>query len=161
MNITAFTLAALYVGIGATLVMDLWAWLLRRLGVRTLDYALLGRWAGHGLRGRWRHQAIGQASPVRCERAWGWGLHYAVGILFAGLFLALVGAGWRVQPTLGVALAFGALTVLVPLCVMQPAMGLGVFARRTATPWRSCARSLMTHLLFGAGLYATAWVAAA
>ncbi|WP_434772031.1 DUF2938 family protein [Pseudomonas entomophila] len=161
MNIAAFTLATLQVGLGATLVMDLWTWLLRRLGVRTLDYALLGRWAGHGLRGRWRHQAIGSASPVAFERAWGWGLHYGVGIVFAGLFLAWVGAGWSRQPTLGVALAFGALTAMVPLCVMQPAMGLGLFARHTLTPWRGCARSVATHLVFGAGLYASAWVWAA
>jgi len=161
MNIAAFTLDSLQIGLGATVLMDLWTGLLRHAGVRTLDYALLGRWAGHVWRGQWRHRAIGQAAPVAFERAWGWGLHYAVGIVFAGLFLAWVGEGWTVQPTLGRALAFGALTVLVPLCVMQPAMGLGLFARHTATPWRGCARSLVTHLVFGVGLYASAWVWAA
>ena len=89
MNIT---LHILLIGIGATLLMDLWTLLLRRLGVTTLNYAMIGRWAGHLLEGQWRHQAIGQAPPVACELAWGWLLHYATGLLFAALLVALVTA---------------------------------------------------------------------
>ena len=40
------------IGVGATLVMDMWTLLLKRLGVTTLNYAMVGRWAGHLLRGR-------------------------------------------------------------------------------------------------------------
>jgi hypothetical protein len=38
---------ALIIGMGATAIMDLWLALLRRWGVPSLDYALVGRWIGH------------------------------------------------------------------------------------------------------------------
>ena len=55
------------VGIGATFVMDVWLALLRRLGVRTLDFALVGRWVAHLFRGRWQHEAIARTPAVRGE----------------------------------------------------------------------------------------------
>lgn len=148
------------IGVGATVVMDLWLALLKRLKVRSLDMALVGRWAGHGLRGRWAHEAIAKAEPVTGERAWGWALHYAIGIAFAAALVALCGRAWMQQPSLGPALAFGAVTVLVPLFVMQPAMGAGVASSKTPTPLRNCFKSLVTHCVFGAGLYLAAVVMA-
>jgi len=146
----------LLIGIGATLVMDLWTWLLKRLGVTTLNYAMLGRWVGHLLRGQVRHVAIARAEPVAHELAWGWALHYVIGVLFAGGLVLVAGEGWMQRPTPGPALAFGIVTVLAPLCVMQPAMGAGWFASRTPTPWRNRGRSLVTHAVFGSGLYLAA-----
>ncbi|MEE1920514.1 DUF2938 domain-containing protein [Pseudomonas sp. 148P] len=148
------------IGVGATLVMDLWTLLLKRLGVTTLNYAMLGRWAGHLLRGRVYHQGIAKSAPVAHELAWGWVLHYAIGLLFAAGLVLLAGERWLQAPTPGPALIFGIATVLAPLCVMQPAMGAGLFASRTPTPWRNRARSLLTHAVFGCGLYLSAWAAA-
>ena len=51
------------------------------------------------------------------------------------------------------ALAFGALTVAAPLLLMQPAFGMGLAASRTPKPWQVRSRALLTHLVFGAGLY--------
>ncbi|MBX3604806.1 MAG: DUF2938 domain-containing protein [Piscinibacter sp.] len=144
------------IGLGATAVMDLWLALLRRLGVPSLDMAYLGRWAGHLLRGRVAHAAIGRAPPVAGERAWGWLLHYAVGVAFAALLVALRGPAWIGQPTLLPALAVGLATVLAPLCVMQPAMGAGFASSRTPTPLRNCLRSVANHAVFGLGLYLSA-----
>jgi len=39
---------------------------------------------------------------------------------------------------------------------MQPAMGLGIAASRTATPLRSVARSVANHFVFGLGLFISA-----
>ena len=39
---------------------------------------------------------------------------------------------------------------------MQPAMGAGVAASRTAAPLRNVLRSLVNHTVFGAGLYLAA-----
>jgi hypothetical protein len=47
-----FILRAVVIGIGATLVMDLWGALLRRLGVPTLNLVMLGRWVGPLPRGQ-------------------------------------------------------------------------------------------------------------
>ena len=143
------------VGTGSTAVLDAWLLLLQRLGLPTMNFVLLGRWVGHGLRGRWRHAAIAHAAPVPGERGLGWLVHYLVGIAFAALLAALPG-GWLQAPTLWPALAFGVGTVAVPLFVMQPAMGLGVAASRTPAPLKNCTRSVANHAVFGVGLYLAA-----
>jgi hypothetical protein len=40
---------------------------------------------------------------------------------------------------------------------MQPGMGAGVFASRTPNPVAARLRSLTTHTIFAAGLYAAGW----
>ena len=144
------------IGIGATVFMDLWSALLRRLGVPTLNYALLGRWCGHWRHGVWFHRPIQAASPVPGEGATGWGLHYLTGVVFAVVFGRIIGAQWTTTPTLAPALAFGLVTVLMPWLLMQPALGAGVAAARTPQPWRSRAISVATHGVFGLGMYVAA-----
>ncbi|WP_176517121.1 DUF2938 domain-containing protein [Pseudomonas faucium] len=156
MTFSAMFLAALPIGMGATVVMDLWGLLLRRLGVATLNFAMVGRWAGHALEGRMWHQAIAKAEPVRHELAWGWVIHYAIGVLFAMLLIAMAGESWLQAPTLGAALGVGMGTVVAPLCFMQPVMGAGFFASRTPAPARNCLKSLVTHMVFGVGLFLSA-----
>lgn len=144
-------------GMGATLLMDLWLLLLKRAGVATLDFALLGRWVGHLLlHARLAHPSIRAAAPLAGETLLGWLTHYAVGIGFALPLLLLDGGGWLQQPRLLPALAWGLLTVAAPLLLMQPAMGAGIASRRTATPLRNCARSLLNHAVYGVGLYLSA-----
>jgi hypothetical protein len=144
------------IGIGATVVMDAWLLLLRRMGVPTLDFAFIGRWAAHLARGRFAHDAIAKAAPVKGELALGWLTHYAAGIVFAGAMVGVGGAGWLRTPTVLPALVVGMATVVVPLFVMQPAMGAGIASSRTPTPARNCARSLANHTVFGLGLYLAA-----
>lgn len=156
MTAIPLSLSILSIGVGATLVMDLWTLVLRRLGVTTLNYAMIGRWAGHLFEGRWRHPAIAKAAPVDGELLWGWLIHYATGLLFAGLLIGLAGQGWLHDPTFWPALLFGIVSVLVPLCVVQPALGAGYFAANTPAPVRNCLRSLATHSVFGLGLYMAA-----
>jgi hypothetical protein len=144
------------VGIGATAAMDLWLLALRRAGVPGLDFALLGRWFGHLARGTWSHDAIARAAPVPAERAIGWLAHYAVGIAFAALFVAVAGLDAVRQPSLAAAAAFGIGTAIAPLFVMQPAMGAGFASARTRTPLRNSLRSLVNHAVFGVGLYLAA-----
>lgn len=45
-------LRTILIGAGATLTMDVWAFLLRKLGIPSLHFALLGRWIGHLPKGR-------------------------------------------------------------------------------------------------------------
>ena len=144
------------VGIGATAVMDVWTLVLKRLGVATLDYALLGRWVGHLGRGTFAHASIGRANAITRERLLGWVSHYGVGIAFAALLVAVEGWSWLHHPSLLPALAVGLATVAVPLLVMQPAMGAGFMASKTPTPLKNCLRSLATHTVFGLGLYLSA-----
>lgn len=144
------------VGIGATAVMDVWTQVLKRRGIPTLDFALLGRWAGHLGNGTFAHANIRQATAIPGEHLLGWVLHYAVGIAFAALLLAVEGWSWMLAPRLLPALTVGAATVVAPLWVMQPAMGAGFMASKTPTPLKNCLRSLATHTVFGLGLYLSA-----
>ncbi|VVD68990.1 membrane protein [Pandoraea pneumonica] len=142
------------VGVIATVTIDLWAWLLSRLfGMASLDYAMVGRWLGNMPRGRFAHPSIAHATPVAGERALGWFAHYAIGVAFAAGLVTLTGPGWLHTPTILPALAFGIVTVVVPFFVMQPAFGAGIAASNTPTPTRMRLRSLMTHGVFGIGLY--------
>ena len=147
---------ALIVGVGATALMDLWLLALKRAGVPTLDFALLGRWVGHLFHGQLAHAAIRRAPPVAGELGLGWLTHYAVGIGFAALLVALQGAAWMHQPSVLPALAWGLATAAAPLFVMQPAMGAGFASSRTPTPLKNCLRSLANHAVFGLGLYLSA-----
>lgn len=150
-------LRAVLVGIGATAVMDLWALALKRfLGLPSLDYAMVGRWIGHFPHGRFVHQRIAAATSVRGERLIGWTAHYAIGIVFAGLLLLIWGSEWAIRPTLVPALIVGLVTVVAPYFLMQPAMGAGIAASKTPNPNSARLRSLLTHAVFGLGLYLSA-----
>jgi len=49
----------IWLGIGATVFMDLWAWLSTQLfATASLDYALVGRWLGHMRVGTFVHSSI-------------------------------------------------------------------------------------------------------
>ena len=152
---------AVAIGIGATATIDLWSLLRARwLGVPVPDWGLVGRWLAHIPRGRFVHAPIAKATPVRGERVLGWVAHYAIGIVFASMLIAIAGANWVGNPRLASALLFGLGTVMAPLLVMQPGMGLGMAARRAPRPWAVRAHSLVTHAIFGVGLWASAEVLA-
>jgi hypothetical protein len=149
-------LAVVFIGLGATAVLDLWLVALRRLGVPTGSFALIGRWVAHMARGRFIHASIAKSEPVGNELAVGWITHYAVGIAFAAVLVVLQGSGWLRQPTFAPALLTGVATVVIPLFVMQPAMGAGFAASRTPTPLKNCARSAANHAVLGVGMYVAA-----
>ena len=88
------------------------------------------------------------------ERVVGWTAHYLIGIAFAAVLLALWGLDWARQPTLAPALIVGIGSVAAPFLVMQPGMGAGIAASRTPRPAAARFHSLVTHAIFGFGLYA-------
>ena len=149
-----YLLAAALIGLGATLLIDLWSLFLRRgFGIPSLDYCLLGRWILHMPAGTFVHRSIAAAQQKPHECAMGWVAHYSIGALFALLFVLLASTGWLERPTLLPALAFGVATTLVPYFVMQPSLGLGIAASKTPNPGAARLKSLMTHTVFGVGLY--------
>ena len=148
-------------GIGATILVDAWS-LVREhmLGVPRPNYGLVGRWIAHMRGGQFVHESIASAAPVRGERALGWAVHYLIGIAFAALLVVVAGASWCRAPTFLPATVVGVSTVLAPFLLMQPGLGLGVFARRAARPTAARLHSLLTHALFGVGLYFAGTLAA-
>jgi hypothetical protein len=151
-------LDVIMIGVLATALLDGWVAILNRMGVATLPMGLIGRWVGHMGRGRIAHAAIRQAASVRYETTLGWIVHYATGVAFAAVLGAVVGPGWLDAPTPGPALLMGALSVGMPLFIMQPAMGAGFASSRTPTPAKNVVRSVANHLVLGLGFYLAAVV---
>ncbi len=152
-----YILGAIATGLGATLVLDAWALLLRRcFNIASLNYCLLGRWLRYFPEGTFTHTSIAAAPHKRFECSVGWVAHYLIGVSFALAFVLLAGSRWLQRPTLMPALLFGIVTVAVPFLIMQPCFGLGVAASKTANPSQARLRSLMTHAVFGVGLYFSA-----
>ena len=147
------------IGGGASALMDVWALIARRaLNIRGLDYAMLGRWIGHFRHGRFVHERISSAAPVRFERPLGWIAHYVIGVTFAFLLLAIVGLDWARSPSLLPAMLIGWGTIVAPWFVLQPGMGAGFAAAKTPDPRSSRLRNLATHTVYGIGLYLSAVV---
>jgi hypothetical protein len=151
-----FVLRAILIGVGATLAMDGWAFLLRRFGIPSLNLALLGRFIGHLRQRQWRHASIAKATPVGGELLIGWCAHYSIGIAFAALLLSSFGLEWARSPSLPPALFVGIATVLAPWLILQPALGAGIASTKTATPVFNSMKSLVTHTVYGVGLYLSA-----
>jgi hypothetical protein len=154
-----FAVGGVLMGVTGSALMDAWSLILRRrFHVPTLDYALLGRWIGHFPRGRFTHDRIASAEPVAGEGLVGWLAHYAIGVAFACVLLAMWGVAWVRSPTLLPALLVGLGTIVAPWLVMQPAMGAGVAGSRTPNPRATRLRNLATHAVYGLGLYSAAIV---
>jgi len=153
-----YLVCTLITGIGATAVMDLWG-IARKplLGIAPPDYGLVGRWLAHMPRGRYHHASIARSSPVRGERLIGWIAHYLIGIAFASVLIGIWGLAWVEHPTIGPALLVGIGTVAAPFLLMQPGMGAGIAASLTPRPAAARLQSLITHAVFGLGLYAAGW----
>jgi len=149
-----FSVNALLAGIGATLMMDIWAWLQFKLfSIASLDYALVGRWIGYFFKGKWRHQGMTKSPALFYERPLGWFAHYAIGVVFAAIVLWLLGASWRDENIFVPTMMIGIGSVVVPYFIMQPAFGLGLAGANLPHPWIARLKSLAAHTSFAIGLY--------
>jgi hypothetical protein len=148
---------AIVIGVGATAFMDIIAALRTRIfGTPAANYALVGRWLAYCARGHFHHESIATTAPICGEAAIGWSAHYLIGIAFATVLLVIWSLEWSCSPTIIPALIIGITSVAAPFLLMQPAMGAGIAARRTPNPAAARLRSLITHTIFGVGLYGAA-----
>ncbi|MBS0240387.1 MAG: DUF2938 domain-containing protein [Proteobacteria bacterium] len=149
------------VGVGGTIVLDLYAFFMARvLGVSATNWAMVGRWFGNMARGRFLHKAIDKTEPIKGELAIGWVGHYVIGLSYGLLLLALWGKAWLEQPKLLPPLALAWMLLAAPYFVMMPGMGLGVAGSRTPKPNLTRLKSVVSHSVFGLGMYATGWLLA-
>lgn len=150
---------AIAIGLGATLLMDLWNLFLKRaFSIPSLNYCLLGRWVSHLPSGTLRHASIAAAPQKAHECTVGWVAHYSIGILLALVFVLFVSGEWIARPTALPALLFGIGTVIFPFFILQPSLGLGIASSRSPNPTQARLKSLVTHTVFGIGLYVCALV---
>lgn len=150
-------LRAVAIGIGATVLMDLWAILLNKaFGQARPNWAPVGRWVWHLREGQVFHDDIGQAAPYRHELALGWAFHYLVGIVYGIILVAVAGAGWLAAPTFLPAFILGIVTVGAGWFLLAPGMGAGWAASKRPNPMQIRAFNLVSHTIFALGLYGTA-----
>ncbi|MCG8332298.1 MAG: DUF2938 domain-containing protein [Chitinophagales bacterium] len=151
-------LKTLLIGVGATLSMDIWSFILKQFKISSLDYRLLGRWILKMFEGQFFHNKIFNTPPVKNELLIGWVFHYLIGISFAFLLLSIYGKNWLDKPTLIPALVIGIGTIVAPFFLMQPAFGFGIAASNLPDPNIIRFKSFLAHLIYGIGLYAAAYV---
>lgn len=154
-----YLLSAFLIGTIATVVMDVWSLVRKPLLAMPLpDYGLVGRWLLYMPRGRFRHDAIAASAPIAGERVIGWIAHYLIGVGFAAVLLFFWGLEWVRHPAMIPALVVGIVSVVAPFLLMQPGMGAGIAASRTPRPGKARINSLITHTVFGLGLYVAGWM---
>jgi hypothetical protein len=146
------------IGVVATLVIDIWALIVKHgLHLPTADWALVGRWFAHMPSGAFVHRPIAAASSIAHERIVGWLAHYLIGVIYGVGYLYVVQVILARNPSLTSALVFGLVTLVAPWLIMQPAMGVGVFAMGAPRPWVVRLVNVSMHVVFGASLYG-AWL---
>jgi len=154
-----FVIRAIFIGAGATAVLDLWSMFTARVGVvPPSNWGLVGRWIGYFPKGTFVHDSIAKAAPIDGERAIGWTAHYTIGIVYAVLLIVICGLPWARHPSVLPALLFAWAALVAPFFVMQPGMGAGIAASRTSNPNAARLRSVAGHTAFGLGLWGAATV---
>jgi hypothetical protein len=147
-------LRVLVMGITATAAIDLWATFTNRmLGWPRTNWGMVGRWIGHMRDGQFTHISIGSSPPIVHESILGWVFHYVVGCVYAALYLMFVSTAQSGQPTLVSGVLFGLITILSPWLLMQPALGLGIFASKAPRPILVRLQNVTIHTIFGLALY--------
>jgi hypothetical protein len=149
-----FMLEGAYIGIVATVCVDIWAAVAKYiLGLPTADWAMVGRWFGHIPRGVFVHRSISRAPAIHNERAIGWIGHYLIGAAYGFAYLYIVQVFLHGEASFVSAVGFGLATLVAPWLIMQPAMGAGVFASRAPKPTVVRLVNFSMHAVFGASLY--------
>ena len=156
MELIGLMLQGALLGLGANVLFDLWQLgLARATGQPLPNWAAIGRWFRYLPAGRVFHDDIARAAPYAHELMLGWAGHYAIGIVYGVVFALIAGPGWLAAPTLLPAWAFGVATVAFGWFLLQPGLGLGWAASRTANPTRVRLLGLAGHSVFGLGLWLT------
>jgi hypothetical protein len=146
------------IGVIATIGQDIWEAIVKHIfRFPTAGLALIGRWLGHMPRGVFVHYSIRESAVVPHELLIGWVAHYVTGILYGVTYLSFVQILLKSDPTILSAVIFGLVSLMAPWFIVQPGMGLGVFASKAPRPGMVRLVSLSLHMVFGLSLYA-AWL---
>ncbi len=141
------------VGVAGTIIMDLFNYLFARFGlIAKIEVEMIGRMILAWTHGRFRFGHAGELKPVVNEKMTGYIAHYLIGVLLALLYLF----GWNLligTPASPIwAIAYGTSTTVISHFVVLPAMGLGVFGRKSSEGLKPAFSSLANHLFYGVGL---------
>ncbi|RYZ68074.1 MAG: DUF2938 family protein [Proteobacteria bacterium] len=154
-GVWGFLFQSLVAGVFATFVMDLGATLGAKAGLLVKpNPALLTRWLVRTVTTRklTAPQPIFAEKPIQNEAQIGVAIHYAIGVLLAAVYFALLlktgyeGGFWS-------AVAYGLSTNVFPWLMMFPSMGLGFFGSKAPPQAKLFRTSLVNHIDYGLGLF--------
>ena len=140
-------------GITACLAMDIFQrFLLITTSQPPSNWAVVGRWAFNVLHTARLYQPnIESADEIKGEHAFGWVVHYAVGIGYAFIYAEFMQKD-LLTASLSDGLLFGFLSVIVPWFFFLPVLGKGIMAKHTPAPAKVCILALANHCVFGLGM---------
>lgn len=142
-------------GLGGTIAMDIWAWILNRAGIAPKpNWAMPGRWTAN--LPKLFHDDIAHVAEVKGELAIGWALHYGVGIAYGVIWALIGGAPWLASPGFLPVWIFSILTIAAGWFLLQPGLGLGWAASKTPNPWKTRGMGLLAHTVFAFGMWLVA-----
>ena len=119
-------------GITACLAMDIFQRiLLVTTGQPPSNWAVVGRWACNVLRtARFYQPDIESTDEIKGEHAFGWVVHYAVGIGYAFIYAEFMQRD-LLTTSLSDGLLFGFLSDIIPWLYFLPVLGKGIMAKHT------------------------------
>lgn len=148
---------AALIGVGGTILLDLWAlFVVHVLRTPATNWRMVGRWIGNMPHGYFVHETLAKAGSVSGEAAIGWAAHYLIGVSYGVLLLALWGRAWMLRPTVLPPMILSWVLLVAPYFIMMPGMGSGVAGSKTPKPNLTRLKSAMSHSIFGLGMFATA-----
>lgn len=151
--------AFLIIGIGGTLVLDIYAWAMAKFfNLPATNWLLVGRWIGHMKSGVFVQPTLASAPKIRGELIIGWLTHYVIGITYGLILMLCVNAQWLQAPSVLATLVVAWVGILAPYFIMMPGMGFGVAGSKTPNPTATRVKSLVGHTIFGLGMFLTAWI---
>ncbi|MBT0958936.1 DUF2938 family protein [Alphaproteobacteria bacterium KMM 3653] len=140
-------------GLGATIVLDLFAVLRQGWAPTHGFYCLVGRWVGLLPQNGLFHDDIRSSAPLTSEAMLGWGAHILLGVVYGVAFAIIFGMSAIVTPQLWQGLSFGLATVLVPWLIFQPLFGWGLGMSKAPDPWKMRMKGVINHTVFGLGIW--------
>ena len=147
-------ITAIIIGVLATAFLDIFSILLSAtIGTPKTEWRFIGRWFLLMRKGKFIHEHISKSEHAQGELAFGWFMHYMIGIGWSLLYFYWIFMAKESSPTLLTASFFGIITLTVPYLILQPALGHGFFAQKHPRPVAMPILSFLSHLSFGQALF--------
>jgi hypothetical protein len=146
-------LTGVIAGVLGTLIMDSLNYLFSRSGMLSkIDLKMIGRMSSGWIRGNFYYRHPSEMKQVTKETLYGYIAHYAIGVVFALVYVLswyyLIG-----MPISSLwAFVYGIATTAGSLMLIYPSMGLGMLGIRSPEGIKAPLSSLANHTFYGIGL---------
>ena len=149
-----FLIDGITAGLIATLVFDIFQIsLFYSYNINKTRWNLVGRYFFGLINKKYFYEDLINEKPINNELLFGYFIHYSVGAIF-GLIYVILNIIFFGQPSIGLAIFLGFLTVLGSWCIMMPfAFNIGFFGSKKEEQKQLMVQNMIAHFIFGIGLY--------